>query len=282
MGGASAFRTRASLSEDLERLGVCSGDTVMVHAALSKVGPLLNGPDAVIGALLDAVGRDGTVLAYTDWDARYDELLGSDGRVPEEWRPHIPPYDARTSRAARGNGALPEFLRTWPDARRSGNPGASVAALGARAEELTADHPLDYGYGEGSPLARLVAVGGKVLLLGAPLDTITLLHHAEHLAHLPNKRVVRYEVPFAAPDGTVQWRMVEEFDTAEPVVAGLDEDYFTTILTAFLASGNGAQGTVGAAASVLVEASAVTAFAVQWLQEQLGQGPGRQSQARLA
>jgi aminoglycoside 3-N-acetyltransferase len=251
----------------------------MAHAALSRVGPMLNGPDAVIGALLDAVGRDGTVLAYTDWDARYDELLGPDGRVPEQWRPHIPPYDARTSRAARGNGALPEFLRTWPGARRSGNPGASVAALGARADELTADHSLDYGYGEGSPLAGLVAAHGKVLLLGAPLDTITLLHHAEHLARVPDKRVIRYEVPFAAADGTVRWRMVEEFDTAGPVVAGLDEDYFATILAAFLTSGHGAQGKVGAADSVLVEAPAVTAFAVRWLQEQLGGGPGLQSRA---
>ena len=178
-------------------------------------------------------------------------------------------FNARTSRAARGNGALPEFLRTWPGARRSGNPGASVAALGALADELTADHPLDYGYGEGSPLARLVAVHGKVLLLGAPLDTITLLHYSEHFVQVTNKRVIRYEVPLAAADDTVQWRMVEEFDTAEPVVAGLDEDYFATILTAFLVSGQGAQGKVGAAASVLVEAPAVTAFAVQWLQEQL-------------
>lgn len=270
VAGAGSFHTRAGLREDVQRLGVRPGDTVMAHAALSKVGPMLHGPDAVIGALVDAVGRDGTVLAYTDWDARYDELLGPDGRVPKEWRPHIPPFDARTSRAARGNGALPEFLRTWPGARRSGSPGASVAALGARADELTSDHPLDYGYGEGSPLAGLVAVQGKVLLLGAPLDTITLLHHAEHLAQVPNKRVIWYEVPFAATDGTVRWRMIEEFNTAEPVVAGLDEDYFATILTAFIASGHGARGKVGAAASVLVEAPAVTAYAVRWLQEQLG------------
>ena len=87
---------------------------------------------------------------------------------------------------------------------------------------------------------------------------------------MPNKRLIRYEVPLAAAEGTLRWRMVEEFDTAEPVVTGLDEDYFATILTAFLASGHGAQGEVGAAASVLVEAPAVTAFAMQWLHEQLG------------
>ena len=267
MGGGTSFRTRAGLRADLERLGVGPGDTVMAHAALRTVGPMLNGPDVLIGGLLDAVGAAGTVLAYTDWDARYDELLGPDGRVPEAWRPHVPPFQARASRAARGNGALPEFLRTWPGARRSGNPGASVAALGARADELTADHPLDYGYGEGSPFAGLVAAGGKVVLVGAPLDTITLLHHAEHLAQLPDKRVIRYEVPLSVADGTVQWRVVEEFDTEHPVVAGLDEDYFGTVLAAFLATGQGAEGHVGAAPSVLVDAAAVTAFAVQWLQD---------------
>lgn len=270
MGEGTPFRTRAGLRADLERLGIGPGDTVMAHAALRRVGPMLDGPDTLVGALLDAVGVDGTILAYTDWQARYEELLGPDGRVPGAWRPHVAPFEARASRAARGNGALPEFLRTWPGALRSANPGASVAALGARAEQLTADHPLDYGYGEGSPLAKLVAAGGKVVLVGAPRDTITLLHHAEHLAQLPGKRVIRYEVPLAVGDGTVLWRVVEEFDTAEPVVAGLDEDCFATILTAFLATGQGATGDVGAAPSVLVDAAAVTAFAVRWLQDHVG------------
>ena len=260
------FRTRAGLRDDLERLGVGAGDTVMAHGALSRVGRMLNGPDALIGALVDATSTGGTVMAYTDWDARYPELLDADGRVPERWRPHVPPFEADTSRAARDNGVLPEFLRTWPGARRSGSPGASVAALGARAEWITADHPLDYGYGEGSPLAKLVGVGGMVLMVGAPLDTMTLLHHAEHLARIPDKRVIRYEVPFAAAGGHVAWRMVEEFDTSNPVVDGLADDYFATIVDSFLATGRGSHGLIGAAPSVLVEAAAITAFAVEWLE----------------
>lgn len=145
-----------------------------------------------------------------------------------------------------------------------------MAAVGARADWITADHPLDYGYGEGSPLAKLVAVEGTVLLVGAPLDTMTLLHHAEHLARIPDKRVIRYEVPFATGGGGVDWRMVEEFDTSDPVVAGLDEDHFAMIVTAFLAAGHGAQGLVGAAPSVLVDAAAITRFAVGWLESHAG------------
>lgn len=267
------FRTRSGLRADCERLGVAPGDTVMAHGALSRVGRMLNGPDALIGALLDAAGTGGTVLAYTDWDARYDELLDGEGRVAETWRAHVPPFEASSSRSARDNGVLPEFLRTWPGARRSGSPGASVAALGARADWITADHPLDYGYGEGSPLAKLVAVEGKVVMVGAPLDTMTLLHHAEHLAPIPGKRVIRYEVPFATAGGGVDWRLVEEFDTSDPVVAGLDDDYFGTIVSAFLATGQGSQGTIGAAPSVLVEAPAITAFAVDWLEQWSASAP---------
>lgn len=259
------FVTRAALVADLMALGLHRGDAVLVHAAISRVGRLLNGPDAVIDALREAVGPDGTILAYADWDASYEELVDAEGRVPEAWRAHVPPFDPLRSRAVRDNGVLPEFLRTTPGARRSGNPGASIVALGARADWFTADHPLDYGYGEGSPLARLVAAGGKVLMLGAPLDTMTLLHHAEHLARIRGKRVKRVEVPFATEAGT-HWRMIEEFETGEPVVAGLAEDYFVGIVTDFLASGQGGRGKVGAAPSVLVEAAAITRFAVAWLE----------------
>ena len=96
-------------------------------------------------ALLRVLGPDGTLVGYADWEARYEVLLDAGGRVPEEWRAHVPPFDPARSRAARDNGAFVEFLRTTPGALRSGNSGASVVALGAKAEVLTANHPLDYG-----------------------------------------------------------------------------------------------------------------------------------------
>jgi hypothetical protein len=43
------------------------GDIVMVHASLRSVGAILGGPDTLIAALLTAVGRGGTIMAYTDW-----------------------------------------------------------------------------------------------------------------------------------------------------------------------------------------------------------------------
>jgi len=262
----SSFITRKALSHDLKQLGIKPGDTLMIHAAVSRVGPLLNGPDALIGAIMDAIGEHGTLMAYADWDARYEDLLDKNGAVPEHWRLHIPPYDPLRSRAIRDNGVFPEFLRTTPGAVRSANPGASVVALGAKADWLTADHALNYGYGEQSPFAKLVEIGGKIAMIGAPLDTMTIIHHAEHLADVPSKRIKSVDVPFATPQG-VRWQRIEEFDTGTYLCPALDDRaYFTEIVESYLASGAGISGTVGQAPTVIVDAAAIVSFAVDWLE----------------
>jgi aminoglycoside 3-N-acetyltransferase len=251
--------TRNDLAQHLAALGLSAGDAVLVHAGLRSVGAMLGGPDILIMALQDAVGPAGTILAYCDWN--YDDRDLADHSL----RPHVLPFDPARSRATRDNGAFPELLRTTPGALRSGNPGASFAALGGRAEWFTADHAMDYGYGPQSPLGKLVQANGKTLLLGAPLDTMTLLHHAEHLADIPGKRVRRFQSPISV-DGRTVWRQFEEFDTGIPVVDSLAEDYFEDVVEDFLATGRGRRGLIGHAPSVLVDAPAMVAFAVQWLE----------------
>jgi aminoglycoside 3-N-acetyltransferase len=241
----------------------------MVHAGLRGIGPLVNGPDTLIDALLDVLGPDGTLLCYVNWEQQYEDALDEEGQLPESLKPDIPPFDPDRSRASRDHGAFIEFTRTTPGAERSHNPGASVVAIGGKAAWFTADHPLDYGYGPDSPFAKLVAASGKVLMIGAPLDTISLLHHAEHLAQIPGKRIRRMEVPLLLNDQVV-WRMIEEFDTVNPVVDGLDADYFESIANAFLATGQGQRGLIGNAPSAIFPAAGLVDFAVRWLEERCG------------
>ncbi|MBU1305230.1 MAG: aminoglycoside 3-N-acetyltransferase [Alphaproteobacteria bacterium] len=244
-------------------MGLGQGNSVLVHAGLRAIGPILGGPDALISALGDVVGAEGTILGYCDWQWE-DSVLHNPAL-----RDGLPAFDPQRSRSIRDNGAFPELLRTTPGALRSASPGASCAALGGRADWFVADHALDYGYGPQSPFGKLVAAGGKTLLIGAPLDTMTLLHHAEHLADIPGKRIRRYETPIVV-DGQVMWRWFEEFDTGIPVVAGLDADYFEDVVEDFLATGQGQRGLIGHAPSVLVDAPAIVAFAVDWLQQRFG------------
>ena len=162
------------LVRDLIRLGL-EADMVMVHASIRAVGQVLGGPDVVIRALLDVVGTAGTIVMYVDWEDAVQRLTRDDvsEQLEARWLEEFPPFDPKTSRARRAYGILREFLRTWPGACRSGNPDVSVAAVGAQAQWLCTDHPLPYGYGSGSPLAKLVDVRGKVLLLG-PAHSIRL------------------------------------------------------------------------------------------------------------
>lgn len=234
---------------------------MLVHAALRSVGPVVGGADSILWALRDAVGPHGTIIGYTDWQSEDDIVL------QPEMREHIPPFDPLASRSIREVGFFPEMLRTTPGALRSANPGASMAAIGGKAAWFTADHAFDYGYGPDSPLGKLVEANGKTLMLGAPLDTMTLLHHAEHLANFAPKRIRRYESPLLI-DGRTVWRWFEEFDTSEPP-DGLAEDYFATIAEDFLATGMGKRGTIGAAPSVLVEAKEIVPFAVAWIERAL-------------
>ncbi len=253
--------TRTSLAADLRAIGLEPGDAVLVHAALRQVGRVIGGPDTILSAMLDVVGAEGTVLGYTDW--QIDDF----GRDYLEFREDVPAFDPERSRATRDNGFWPEMLRTTPGALRSGNPGASMAAIGGRAAWFVADHALDYGYGPLSPLGKLVEAKGTVLMLGATLDHMTLLHHAEHLANFPNKRIVRYEAPLLV-DGVPTWRWFEEFDTSSSP-DGMAEDYFATIVEAFLATGEGRRGVVGEAGSVLVPAGEVVDFAIAWMEEHI-------------
>ncbi len=48
-----------------------------------------------------------------------------------------------------------------------------MVAVGPLAETLTEPHELGHALGEGSPVERFVRLGGKALLLGAPLNSVS-------------------------------------------------------------------------------------------------------------
>ena len=227
----------------------------MVHARVRSIGKIDGGVETLVRALLDAVGSSGTIAAYVDWQIDAADPYGAD----------VPAFDKRTSRAARDCGILAETIRTWPGAARSGNPDAGIAAIGSRAGWLCEGHALSYGYGEESPFAKLVAIGAKVLVIGAPLDTLTILHHAEHLAKIDGKRIIRYRRDIVA-DGQIESVDIEEFDTADPVVDGMPADGFGLIARLALEAGCGRSGVVGKATSYIFDAAPLVSEGVRWLE----------------
>ncbi len=253
--------TRDRIGDDLTALGLGPGDTVMFHTRLSAIGYVPGGPQTVIDALLDVVGPTGTLMVSCGWnDAPPYDFTTWPSAWQDAVRAHHPAYDPELSEAEHTNGRLPEALRRRPGAVRSRHPDASLAALGPSAAALMADHPWDDPHGPGSPLAHLVALGGRVLLLGAP-----------------GKRFVTYEQPVRV-DGVREWRTFHDIDSTDGAfdcsrVVPEGQDPFAVIVRAMLDAGIGRTGTVGAADSRLFDAGPAVDFGVRWIEEQLN-APG--------
>jgi aminoglycoside 3-N-acetyltransferase len=262
--------SRSRLARDLASLGLVPGGVAMVHCRMSALGRVVGGAETVVRALFDALGPDGTLMAYTGWqDEPPDDLGDLDEETRRIYIEEHPAYDPRVALSRRDHGRIPEALRTWPGASHSGHPEAGVAAVGPLAEALTASHPYDDAYGAGTPYARLIELGGQVVMLGAPLDTVTLVHHAEAVAEVPGKRRVSYNMPVIV-GGERIWRTFSDIDTADgalPYVRILGkEDYVEHIARLALATDAGMSRPVGEATAHLFDARGLVEYAVGWIE----------------
>ena len=272
MGDETPPATRSMLVRDLRELGVGAGGTVMLHVSVKAIGWVVGGPDVVIQSLLDVLTPNGTLMMYVSWEDSPYEMGQLSEELQQAYLEECPPFDPQRSRAFTDWSILTEYLRTWPGACRSDHPDASFAAVGKLAEWITANHPLQYGYGPGSPLAKLVEAEGQVLLLGSPLHSLSLLHHSEHMADVPGKHVLRYGMP-VLKDGERVWVDIEEFDTDRLIGEDSGPDYFKAIPREYLASARGREGKVCAAPSYLFDAAPLNAFAIEWLERSFGRRP---------
>ena len=157
--------TREQLAEQLRDLGVRQGGVLLVHTSFRAVGPVDGGPTALIDALHDALGPEGTLIMPTMTDG-------------------ASPFDPAATPTWQ-MGITAELFWRRPGVRRSGHPGGSFAAAGPRAEAICAPQPLTPPHGPDSPVGRVHDLDGQVLLLGVGHSESTTLHLAEALARVP-------------------------------------------------------------------------------------------------
>jgi aminoglycoside 3-N-acetyltransferase len=199
--------TAEALAAQLVTAGLTPGSTAIVHVSVSTLGWVVGGAQAVVQALLGAVGPSGTLLMSTQTWRNLDPASGAHGSIPAAWWPlvreHWPAYDPATTPSI-GMGQAAELFRTWPGAQRSTHPTRSFAALGPEAVHLLATHALEEPFGEGSPVGKLYALDGLVVLLGVDHYSNTSLHLAEHRARYASKSMVQ-ESSAVLVDGVRQW-----------------------------------------------------------------------------
>lgn len=172
----------------LNRLGVRKGDILLVHSSLSRLGYMEGGADAVLEALLEAVGPEGSVGAPTFWGYSRSYLKGQTR------------YDVAESKSILG--AVSEKIRVYPGAKRSLHPTHPAAFIGPASEVLTCDHHLDMTpVGPRSPYRKLVDLKGKIVLLGVTLECVTNFHTIEdEISDFPVRVYYREPVKFSVVD----------------------------------------------------------------------------------
>lgn len=254
--------TRESLAHDLRQLGLKAGMTVIVHASLSSLGWVCGGPVAVVEALMDVLTEAGTLVMPTQSGNYSDPANWHHPPVPQPWwdviyetmpafRPEVTPSYKM--------GVVVEVFRTYPGVLRSNHPQVSFAAWGSHAREIIANHALEYGLGEQSPLARMYELDGWALLLGVGYDSNTTFHLAEY--RVPGAQEVILGAPIIE-NGQRIWKRFKDID--------IDADIFPAIGQDFEQTQQVLSGKVGQAACRLFQQRPAIDFATGWLKRHRG------------
>lgn len=165
------MHTLTQLRNDLSRLGICPGDTVLMHSSWKSLGGVDDGAKGFFAAFLDLLGPEGTLIL---------PALSYESVSAEQ-----PVFDVQTTPAC--IGFLPEYFRTLvPGVVRSLHPTHSCCAAGKNASFITEGHEKDdTPVGPNSPFAKLPRLDGWILMLGCPPDRNTSMHGVEETAEPP-------------------------------------------------------------------------------------------------
>lgn len=166
--------TRETFRKALDRLGITTGDLLLIKADLAYLGPIegvstkTEYVQAVYEMLRSCIGDEGTMVVPTS----SERLCASGGDFILEETPSQ-------------MGMFSEWLRRRPHARRSLHPFISYTAEGPLAEAVVEDVAKS-SFGPDTPKARLIEHGAKVVNIGVPpYRTNSVVHHAEQLMGVP-------------------------------------------------------------------------------------------------
>lgn len=171
--------TRGQLIGIFNNLGIHSGDGLLVHSALQYLGKPSDGVEIYLDALCEVLDID-----LREPGSQYHTGSGTLA-VPafnfgfargESYDPQSTP--------AQGMGVFSELVRQHPAARRTPHPMQSLAVIGCLADDLASRNTLS-AFDPGSAYEKMIESGFKIMLLGANVQAVSVLHYSEQRIGVP-------------------------------------------------------------------------------------------------
>ena len=158
-----SYHSIEEIKQDLRKLGIQTGDTVLIHSSFKAMGEIEKGAEGFFEAIFSVVGETGTVMFPT--------LSFSPCRATGVFHYHETPSCV---------GYLSNAFRVLPGVKRSLHPTHSCAAKGPEADFLVSGHELDTTpVGPNSPFTKMPLIGGKILMIGCSIKPMTAMHGVE-------------------------------------------------------------------------------------------------------
>jgi aminoglycoside 3-N-acetyltransferase len=254
--------TRQDLVGDLVGIGVNQGDCLALGVSLKSIGWIEGGPSTLIEALLEAVGKEGTIFipAFT----RYFPLPLSKSKRGNGIRPRwggIIPWEFifDPAKTPPETGSVPVAMWERGDSLRSRHPTNSVVAIGKLAKYITEGH--DHTTSAFLPYERLVKIRGRGLFIGLDGRLVSLRHQGQYQAGLMHVLPPLWGVRFLREDGSIGVYARREWGCTKRLPE-LNE--------AMVKEGLIREGMIGNAESMMVDASGVVGTIANMLREDPG------------
>ena len=169
----SPLLTKEELIKELRLIGLSRGMVLLVEADSDRLPYVVGGEQALIEALMEIVGFEGTLVVPAFTPELLDPSSISNCPFPyESWediRQNALPYQPKLSMPVYGDPFVRQFLRN-EGVVRSNHPLYSFAAWGKYAKVICRRHPLHFALNEESPLGRISDLNGYVVLLGSVFE----------------------------------------------------------------------------------------------------------------
>ncbi|MBI2658445.1 AAC(3) family N-acetyltransferase [Candidatus Woesearchaeota archaeon] len=166
--------TKKHLQNAFRQAGLKSGNIVLVHSSLGRIGHVENGPETVIDALLEIIGKSGLLVMPGFSALNYDK------------KRNMYVFDVQDTPTY--TGAIPEAFRKRNGVKRSMSPTHSLCAFGKNAGKLIEGHDkVDNPFAMNGPFGKLYRWKAKIMLLGVDHLANSSLHIVEDKPYFPVK-----------------------------------------------------------------------------------------------